>query len=115
MYWYNEIKNNLSDILPKPQGIVALKNRGKNARRYLKLYCGFDIETTTTPNHFGYMYNWQFSINDVVIMGKHWYEWIDLLEQIKKQYTLRKSTKIIIWIANLGFEFQFMRKYLKRL
>ena len=112
MYWYNEIKNNLRDILPQPQGIVALKNRGKNARRYLKLYCGFDIETTTTPSHFGYMYNWQLSINNVVIMGKHWYEWIDLLEQIKKKYTLRKSTKIIIWIANLGFEFQFMRKYL---
>lgn len=112
MYWYKDVKHDLKSILPKPQGIVSLKNRGKNACRYLKLYCGFDIETTTTSQHYGYMYNWQFSINSIVIMGKHWYEWINLLEQLKQIYTLRKSTKIIIWIANLGFEFQFMRKYL---
>lgn len=111
MIWYNKCLD-FKKIVPQRPNLVCIKNRGKNAKRYLELYCGFDIETTTLENHHAYMYCWQFSINSIVIMGRHWSEFLDLLQTLQKIYTLRETTRIIIWVANLGFEFQFMRKLL---
>lgn len=111
MIWYNKLLD-FKKILPFHPDLVAIKNRGKNAKRYLELYCGFDIETTTLENRNAYMYCWQFSINSIVFMGRTWTDWIDFLTILENNYTLRETTRIIIWVANLGFEFQFMRKLL---
>ena len=111
MIWYNKLLD-FKKILPIHPDLVAIKNRGKNAKRYLELYCGFDIETTTLENRNAYMYCWQFSINSIVFMGRTWSDWIDFLSILENNYTLRETTRIIIWVANLGFEFQFMRKLL---
>ena len=91
---------------------VPLKNRGKNAKRYLEIYSGFDIETTTTESHHGFMYHWQLSLNHIVIFGTRWYEFTQIIEKLKKDLHLRKNTRIIIWIANLSFEFSFMARHL---
>lgn len=111
MIWYSKMID-FKKVVPSRPNLVSIKNRGKNAKRYLELYCGFDIETTTLENHHAYMYCWQFSINSIVIMGRHWSEFLDLLQTLQKIYTLRETTRVIIWVANLGFEFQFMRKLL---
>ena len=42
--------------------IIWVHKQGKNKHGYVELYCGFDIETYTTSDHYAYMYIWQFSI-----------------------------------------------------
>lgn len=81
-------------------------------KHYLELYCGFDIETTNIPEEkLAFMYIWQFAINDLVIIGHSWEEFTSLLERLQRIYTLRDSTRIIVWVANLSFEFQFFRHW----
>ena len=93
------------------KGVAPIKNKGKHEKRYLELYMGFDIETTTTASHHGFMYHWQFAINDIVIFGTRWHEFTQIIEKLKKDLVLRKTTRVIIWIANLSFEFSFLCRH----
>lgn len=84
--------------------------------KYHRCFCGFDIETTSHNEH-AYMYIWQFSfatdtIPCVVVKGRTWQEFAELLRFLSVRFALRDTTRIIIWVANLGYEFSFMRKYL---
>lgn len=84
---------------------------------YILACCGFDIETTrvkTTdqaePYH-NYMYIWQFCLNGLTITGRKWCEYFELLERIKEVNNLHERRRLIIWDANLGYEFSFICKY----
>lgn len=97
----------------KPIQLFTLHSRGKNECRYYEIYCGFDIETYTTPQHKAYMYVWQFSLygkEEYVIIGRTWAEFHKLIDALKKELKLNSKRRIIIGVANLGYEFQFMRK-----
>lgn len=92
--------------------IVPIKAKGKRKLTYVRACCGFDIETTNIyEKKTAYMYIWQFSLNDIVVIGRTWDEFIELIEILKKQYKLSSSKRLIIWIHNLPFEFQFIRRY----
>lgn len=84
--------------------------------RYHRCFCGFDIETTQKDDK-GYMYIWQFgyltdSGEQKVIKGRKWSEFIELIGFLRKRLSLRTNTRLIIWVANLSFEYQFMKHYL---
>ena len=96
---------------------VKLKHNGEWID-YRRLYSGFDIETTNVEQddrHLAFMYHWQFCLasgtEGFVIMGRTWPEFLDFMERLRKAYDLNDSNRLIVWIANMGFEFQFMRKY----
>lgn len=82
----------------------------------------FDIETYTVPESGNaYMYVWQFLINETVVMGRTWQEFIQLLGIIRQQLMLGvvvdkkgRATEFECkcWIANINFEFNFMKHYL---
>ena len=101
----------------KPIKLFALHSRGKNECRYFQLYCGFDIETYTVPsNHNAYMYIWQLSIfgtENYAVLGRKWYEFKQVIEALKKTLSLNSKRRIIIGVANLGYEFQFLRHQYK--
>ena len=91
--------------------------KGKNAWKLAKAYCGFDIETTNMIDRENnvkeaYMYHWQFSFNDIVIYGRKWKEFKYIINKIEKVNGFRDNVKMIVWVANLSFEFQFIRKWL---
>ena len=91
--------------------------KGKHAWKLAKAYCGFDIETTNMIDRENnvkeaYMYHWQFSFNDIVIYGRKWKEFIYIINKIEKVNGFRNNVKLIVWVANLSFEFQFIRKRL---
>ena len=90
---------------------VQCIKKGKHSLSYIQLHCGFDIETSTIGDR-AYMYIWQMSINGFVIFGRHWDEFIELLDMIIDANKLTKHKRCLIWIANLSFEMQFMRKWL---
>ena len=83
--------------------------------KYIDLYSGFDIETTRVGNN-SYMYKWQLSLMTdvspcIVVSGRRWEEFTYFIGQIKRVLNLRETTRVPIWIANMSFEFQFMRKH----
>lgn len=82
---------------------------------YLNISCAFDIETTSmviNGEKFAFSYIWQFGIGlDNVYYGRTWGELLDFLEDLKGYLDLNESKRLVIYVHNLGYEFQFMRKY----
>lgn len=110
-FYMSEIwDKNLCNVI-KSKGLANI-NKGKHAKSYHTCYCGFDIETTNIyEEKRAYMYHWQFSINNYVIMGRTWKEFLQLLDLLKKYLDLSEKHRLIIWVANLSFEFGFFRKW----
>ncbi len=107
---FDELNNyNIQDIILDIIDIYDTTNFSKT--NYIKLYSGFDIETTNI-NKLGIMYKWQLSLNTHVISGRTYDQFIETLNIIKKYYRLSNEKHIIIWVANLGYEWQFIRKWL---
>lgn len=89
--------------------------KGRNMKHYYKDYIGFDIETSTiitAQYKRAYMYIWTLTINDTTIRGNSWTDFITLLGWIQDILDPAPHYYILIFIANMSFEFQFMRKYL---
>lgn len=107
-------------ILPFPMPVppaISLKHNGE-FHKYYKMYCGFDIETTNVfkdDKHLAFMYHWQFIIcnDDVghVFLGRSWDAFFNLKKRLEAYYNLNTYIRIIIWVGNLGFEYQYIRKF----
>lgn len=87
---------------------------------YYNIPCGFDIEVSSfyqgdrkPENKRGVMYIWQFGIYNYVTTGRTWNEFIQLLELLRKILCLGDNRRLIIYVHNLPYEFQFMRKHLE--
>lgn len=99
--------------------ILKLRYCGHHQTAYLSDFGTFDIETTTyqmsiidnEPQYNAFMYQWQFCIDDKVIMGRTWPEFIELLERLRKELGLRHAHYFVIYVHNLPFEFQFFRNF----
>ena len=85
---------------------------------YMKVYAVFDIETSTihpdpeiAPE--GFMYHWQMNIGGVVVYGRRWEEWLELMTTISKWLELSDERRMVIYVHNLAYEFQFIRDFLK--
>ena len=82
---------------------------------YLNIPCAFDIETTSTiiqGEKFAFSYIWQFGIGlDQVFYGRTWGELLEFLENLQDYLQVNASKRLVIYVHNLGYEFQFMRKY----
>ena len=92
---------------------------GKNQTAYILDFGTFDIETTTyqmsiidnEPRYNAFMYQWQFDIDDKVIMGRTWEEFLELLEILRNGLGLSHNHYFVIYVHNLPFEFQFFRNF----
>lgn len=94
---------------------------GHHQVAYLSDFATFDIETTTyqmsiidnEPQYNAFMYQWQFCIDDKVIMGRTWEEFLELLEKLRIHLGLSHNHYFVIYVHNLPFEFQFFRNFVK--
>lgn len=92
--------------------------------RYLDMVTAFDIETTTIPflePAQSVMYIWQFALApDLVIIGRSWPEFLCFVDQIGERLEergrqleeagyKRHIVRIMCFVHNLSFEFQFLR------
>ena len=106
---------NIED-LPKIETVATFDNHSKSVIYYYNIECGFDIETTSTTlngEKFAFMYEWTFGIKskEYIYYGRTWEQFITLCEQLQTRYKLDENNRLIIYVHNLAYEFQFMRKY----
>lgn len=77
----------------------------------------FDIETSSIRldnQKYAFMYVWMLDINDKTIIGRTWQEFVTVMNTISSYYNLQNIKKrCVIYIHNLSYEFQFIRKWLK--
>ena len=59
------------------------------------------------------MYIWQFCIKGVVFFGRTWREFLDFIDKISELLKLDNKHKLVIYVHNLSFEFEFIRKFIK--
>lgn len=90
-----------------------MKTVKKDKICYYNVPCAFDIETTSfydNDEKVGLMYVWQFGINGYVFMGRVWKEFIELLDKLRAEFNINIENRLVIYVHNLAFEFQFIRK-----
>lgn len=85
---------------------------------YLNIEAAFDIETTSTTlgeEKVAFMYVWQFGIGfgNTIYYGRTWAEFAELCDLLQQTYDLGFDRRLVVYVHNLGYEFQFMRKYFK--
>lgn len=110
-YTIDEKQYFLYDAIREIKKVIA---KGKGIF-YYNVPAAFDIETSSfiNPNQekCGIMYHWQFGINGRCIVGRTWQEFKDLLSYISKELELNEKRRLIVYVHNLKYEFQFMRKH----
>lgn len=100
---YTELKPFLHAVF-KPRKQMYIYDRHK---KYARIAAGFDIETTRIETH-AFMYHWQVSMNDEILLMRRWDDFTTLLHCIDN-WCKPKKCSIIMWVANLGHEFAFLQ------
>lgn len=99
-------------------GRSTVERSKRSQKKYIDLVCAFDIETTTVTsdkcsyfgNDFGFMYVWQFACEMTVCMGRTWAEYKTFIERLCEAVDC-EGRKLVVYVHNLAFEFQFMRDF----
>lgn len=107
----------LTDFILDSIKSVQIIRKGRIS--YYNCPASFDIETSSfyrknsndEDEKVAIMYIWQFGLNGNVIYGRTWDEFIDFTEELVSQLTLSLEKRLLVYVHNLGYEFQFMRKY----
>ena len=109
--------NNIKEYIDLDNISTSIKvRREKKKTTYYNIAMSFDIETTSfyeRDEKTALMYHWQFAINEYVITGRRWEEFQELLEVLHNLFKTDINNRIVIYVHNLPFEFQFMKHYIK--
>lgn len=120
-----------------PKDIITVLNlavdesclRGNNKKqKFFDIPVCFDIETTSFykngDEYLSYeqyiklgvklekcscMYVWQFGINGYCVVGRTWEEFTEMMEKISDYLHLSENRRLIVYVHNLAYEFQFIR------
>ena len=110
--YVDEIAYNINEwdlYLKQPKIIETEKNY------IINHFATFDIETTTINDNintpYAYMYQWQFCIDNTVIFGKTFNDLTNFFERFTDFFNLDKKHKIVVYVHNLSFEFQFIKQF----
>ena len=93
-----------------------------NKIEYFNIPASFDIETSSfiaskdengEPVKAATMYIWQLGLNGTVIYGRTWDEFDNVINELVDYLELSSKRHLLIYVHNLGYEFQFIRKRFK--
>ena len=117
VYNMGHVNDFLTDAIGPARDVEIVESK---RTEYFNIPAAFDIEASSwmTGNyeddnvrHFATMYIWQFGLNGSVIFGRTWDEFGYLIEKLEKVLHLNKKRHLIIYIHNLGYEFQWIRRW----
>lgn len=103
---------NIIDYLP------LIKDCRKSTKKisYYNIACAFDIESTSFTRvtngeveKCSLMYIWCLGLNGFCFYGRTWDEFVNTINLISDTLELDKDNRLIIYIHNLAYEFQFFR------
>lgn len=115
--------NQLDDFIELFNDLNIVHKNGTK-KYYYNVSCSFDIETSsfyiddknniTTDKLNGRkcsnMYIWQFAINDNVIYSRFWTDFLKLIEKLENKLNTSENLRLIIYVHNLSYEFQYIYK-----
>lgn len=109
MHNYQFIKESLDSIQYK-----EIKTNKKIT--YINLSCGFDIETSSFKyrgDKAASMYIWMLGIghNKPIYYGRNWNEFVETCNYLRDYYNLSEKHRLVVYVHNFAYEFQFMCKY----
>ena len=83
---------------------------------YYNVPAAFDIEVSSFyrgKEKHATMYIWQFGILNWVTYGRTWEEFIGFMGVLSQVLGLSEDLKLMVYVHNLAYEFQFLRKLVK--
>ena len=95
--------------------------RTNKREEYYNIPAAFDIEVSSfyqngiiePDNKRAVMYIWQFGIGNLVTYGRTWEQFEMLLKVLSTVLGLSETRKLLVFVHNLAYEFQFIRKRFK--
>ena len=90
-----------------------VKSKKKDHTEYFNIPVAFDIETSSfyeDGEKRSIMYEWTLGICGGVVIGRKWEEFINTINYLSDRYSTSLSNIMVIYVHNLAFEFQFIRK-----
>lgn len=102
---------------------VTSRKKRDSGVKYLNIPVAFDTETTSFYESYidekgkivkqkrACVYLWQFGFIDTVYYGRKIEEFPLFLQQIKEKFKLNSKKKMIIYVHNLSFDFQFISEF----
>lgn len=117
-------------VFPWQKISMSPKVRDRHKTEYYNIPCAFDIETTNMPpvertwtdkngrekkevieKAYAYMYHWQLCIDRYVLFGRTWEEYITTMDMLSAKLGLGDGCRLVIYVHNLPYEFQFMHDF----
>ena len=99
----------------KDLDIVTKQKHGRSEKcQYFNIPCAFDIETSSwyeNGQKRACMYIWQLGICGLCIIGRTWAELKEVLKILKEHIKFNLEQRLIIYIHDLRYEYQFIRKH----
>ena len=108
LYYYDDVENDFDEFMDG----VCRDTRRKRKIEYYNIPCSFDIETSSFMEggqKRGIMYAWAFSICGFTIFGRTWDQYYDMLADIQRILQLSEDRRLVVYVHNLAWEFQFLR------
>lgn len=87
-------------------------NKGKKVFEYAIDFITFDTETSHYGLEKSWVYQWAFYFNGKICAGRKVSEFINCLVKIKEHYSLNNRRKIIIYVHNLSYDYQYIKRFL---
>lgn len=118
MQLYEETKS-LREILDNAKGCRVLKKKKRGETlEYLDLVSSFDIETSSfyvdsesgDKEKRAIMYGYSFGIEGMAKIGRTWEEFMDDIREASSFLGVNYKRRLIVYVHNLPYEFQFIRK-----
>lgn len=81
---------------------------------YYNCPCAFDIETSSISRgdmKMGVAYLWQYNLNGVIIYGRSLEDYVVFCSLLVDTLHLSDSVRLVTYVHNLGYEFQWIRNY----
>lgn len=95
---------------------TVTKREGKVKIEYINLSAGFDTEASSFycgDKKVAVCYCWQIGVNGVVYLGRTWDEFKEVLQQLRDYYELSENRRLVLYVHNLSYDFQWIRNHLE--
>ena len=105
---HGDFYNSIEEILCE---IEFTKNKGKSLSN---IPCTFDIEASSFYENGEKrctMYAWVFGLNGRCILGRTWSDFLLLINKLVGIYDLSPTKRLVIYVHNLSYEFQWFKEY----